>query len=56
MGNSTRKKSEINKEVNDKIIIPNNYLIKPQRFDTATAFFLLEIKDAISGPSSCKFS
>ena len=28
MGNSTRKKSEINKEVNDKIIILNNYLIK----------------------------
>jgi hypothetical protein len=28
MGNSTRKKSEINKEMKDKIIIPNNYLIK----------------------------
>ncbi len=28
MGNSTRKKSEINKEMKDKITISNNYLIK----------------------------
>lgn len=28
MGNSTRKKSEINKGMKEKIIIPNNYLIK----------------------------